>query len=61
VTPADLGHADALRLCPVIVQAYGAIDLILTPDGRHVFLEINPNGQSCGSRTRPGCRSARPW
>jgi glutathione synthase/RimK-type ligase-like ATP-grasp enzyme len=24
---------------------YGAIDLILTPDGRHVFLEINPNGQ----------------
>ncbi|MFI6177443.1 ATP-dependent carboxylate-amine ligase [Nonomuraea sp. NPDC051191] len=112
VTPADLGHADALRLCPVIVQAYvpkrvevrvtvvggelfaaeihsqvsnhtrydwrhydpgatpvlphdlpgdvagrclelverlgltyGAIDLILTPDGRHVFLEINPNGQ----------------
>ncbi|MFG1946107.1 MvdC/MvdD family ATP grasp protein [Nonomuraea sp. NPDC048826] len=112
VTPADLGHADALRLCPVIVQAYvpkrvevrvtvvggelfsaeihsqvsnhtrhdwrhydpgatpvlphdlpgevarrclelvrrlglsyGAIDLIVTPDGRHVFLEINPNGQ----------------
>jgi glutathione synthase/RimK-type ligase-like ATP-grasp enzyme len=25
--------------------AYGAIDLILTPDGRIVFLEINPNGQ----------------
>ncbi|GAA2913314.1 hypothetical protein GCM10010517_79900 [Streptosporangium fragile] len=25
--------------------AYGAIDLILTPDGRHVFLEINPNAQ----------------
>jgi hypothetical protein len=24
---------------------YGAIDLILTPDGRYVFLEINPNGQ----------------
>ncbi|MBB4917727.1 MvdC/MvdD family ATP grasp protein [Streptosporangium saharense] len=112
VTPVDVAHADALRLCPVIVQAYvpkevevrvtvvgrrvfaaeihsqvsnhtrydwrhydpgvtpirphelpgevaarcvrlverlgltyGAIDLILTPDGRHVFLEINPNGQ----------------
>ncbi|WP_214416502.1 MvdC/MvdD family ATP grasp protein [Sphaerisporangium fuscum] len=112
VTPMDLGHADALRLCPVIAQAYvpkrlevrvtvvgtrvfpaeihsqvsnhtkydwrhydpgatpirrhdlpgevsercvalvralsltyGAIDLILTPDGRYVFLEINPNGQ----------------
>lgn len=25
--------------------AYGAIDLVLTPDGRYVFLEINPGGQ----------------
>ena len=25
--------------------AYGAIDLIHTPDGRYVFLELNPNGQ----------------
>ncbi len=24
---------------------YGAIDLRLTPDGRHVFLEVNPAGQ----------------
>jgi hypothetical protein len=24
---------------------YGAIDMILTPDGRYVFIEINPNGQ----------------
>jgi glutathione synthase/RimK-type ligase-like ATP-grasp enzyme len=24
---------------------YGAIDMVLTPDGRYVFLEINPNGQ----------------
>lgn len=24
---------------------YGAIDLIVTPDGRYVFLEINPGGQ----------------
>lgn len=24
---------------------YGAIDLRLTPDGRYVFLEINPAGQ----------------
>jgi glutathione synthase/RimK-type ligase-like ATP-grasp enzyme len=30
---------DRLGLC------YGAIDLILTPDGRYVFLEINPSGQ----------------
>ena len=24
---------------------FGAIDLVLTPDGKYVFLEINPNGQ----------------
>ena len=24
---------------------FGAIDMILTPDGKYVFLEINPNGQ----------------
>ena len=29
----------ALGLC------YGAIDLILTPEGEYVFLEINPHGQ----------------
>jgi glutathione synthase/RimK-type ligase-like ATP-grasp enzyme len=28
-----------LELC------YGAIDMVLTPDGRYVFLEINPSGQ----------------
>ena len=37
------------RRCVLLVQrlglAYGAIDLILTPAGRYVFLEINPNGQ----------------
>ncbi|GIH27748.1 hypothetical protein Aph01nite_60580 [Acrocarpospora phusangensis] len=36
-------------LCVAITQAlglrYSAIDLIVTPDGRIVFLEINPNGQ----------------
>lgn len=25
--------------------AFGAIDMVLTPDGRYVFLEINPSGQ----------------
>lgn len=24
---------------------FGAIDMVLTPDGRYVFLELNPNGQ----------------
>lgn len=37
------------RLCVQLTArlglCYGAIDLILTPDGRYVFLEINPNGQ----------------
>jgi hypothetical protein len=28
-----------LQLC------YGAIDMVLTPDGRYVFLEINPTGE----------------
>jgi glutathione synthase/RimK-type ligase-like ATP-grasp enzyme len=25
--------------------AYGAIDLIETPEGGHVFLEVNPGGE----------------
>ena len=34
-----LAHVSALGL------GYGAIDLVLTPEGEYVFLEINPNGQ----------------
>jgi hypothetical protein len=37
------------RRCARLVRrlglAYGAIDMILTPEGRYVFIEINPNGQ----------------
>ena len=37
------------RLCQALVSslglAFGAIDLALTTDGRHVFFEINPNGE----------------
>jgi glutathione synthase/RimK-type ligase-like ATP-grasp enzyme len=40
---------DVARRCRQLVAelglCYGAIDLVLTPDGRYVFLEINPNGQ----------------
>jgi glutathione synthase/RimK-type ligase-like ATP-grasp enzyme len=41
---------ERLRLqCVALVRAlglqYGALDFILTPDGRYVFLELNPNGQ----------------
>jgi glutathione synthase/RimK-type ligase-like ATP-grasp enzyme len=35
--------------CRAVVRelglSYGALDLILTPEGEYVFLEINPNGQ----------------
>jgi glutathione synthase/RimK-type ligase-like ATP-grasp enzyme len=37
------------RLCCELTRRldllYGAIDMILTPDGDYVFLEINPNGE----------------
>ena len=39
---------DHAQRCVELVRrlglCFGAIDLILTPDGRYVFLEINPNG-----------------
>ncbi|WP_214102734.1 MvdC/MvdD family ATP grasp protein [Acrocarpospora catenulata] len=41
--------AEVARRCVEIVErlglCYGAIDLILTPEGRYVFLEVNPSGQ----------------
>jgi glutathione synthase/RimK-type ligase-like ATP-grasp enzyme len=37
-----------LELC------YGAIDMILTPDGRYVFVEINPSGQYLWIETQTG-------
>jgi biotin carboxylase len=46
--PHELPHDVAercLRLVAELGLCYGAIDLVLTPDGRYVFLEINPNGQ----------------
>lgn len=46
--PHDLPD-DLRRVCLELTRrlglCYGAIDLILTPDGRYVFLEINPAGQ----------------
>jgi len=33
---------------------YGAIDIILTPDGRHVFLELNPSGEFLWLERTPG-------
>lgn len=34
-----------LRYVAALGLNYGAIDLVLTPEGEYVFLEINPNGQ----------------
>lgn len=48
ITPFALPPEVAER-CRALVRelglCYGAIDLVLTPDDRFVFLEINPNGQ----------------
>lgn len=38
----------ASRLIELVVAldlVYGAVDLIVTPEGRHVFLEVNPAGE----------------
>jgi hypothetical protein len=40
------GVAQSCRdLVEALDLSYGALDLVVTPDGRYVFLEINPNGQ----------------
>ncbi len=45
--PHDLPR-DVEQHCVELVEqlglTYGAIDMIVTPDGRYVFLEINPAG-----------------
>jgi glutathione synthase/RimK-type ligase-like ATP-grasp enzyme len=46
--PHELPQDVAQRCVQLVEQlglCYGAIDMVLTPDGRYVFLEINPNGQ----------------
>lgn len=43
-----------LRLMDYFSLHYGAIDIILTPDGRHVFLELNPSGEFFWLERTPG-------
>jgi glutathione synthase/RimK-type ligase-like ATP-grasp enzyme len=46
--PYDLPPEIADRLLQLMERlglVFGSIDLILTPEGEYVFLEINPNGQ----------------
>lgn len=42
--PADI-EAACVRLVTAYGLRFGALDLILTPSGEYVFLELNPNGQ----------------
>lgn len=43
-----------LRLMDHFSLNYGAIDIILTPDGQHVFLELNPSGEFFWLERAPG-------
>lgn len=47
-------EAASLELCTRLRLNYGAIDFILTPDGRYVFLEINPVGEFFWLENLPG-------
>jgi len=38
-------HQACLRLMQELGLQFGALDFVLTPEGRYVFLEVNPNGQ----------------
>ncbi|MEM5406300.1 MvdC/MvdD family ATP grasp protein [Paraburkholderia unamae] len=43
-----------LRLMHALDLNYGAADFILTPDGRHCFLEVNPVGEFFWLEKHPG-------
>lgn len=43
-----------LRLMDHFLLNYGAIDIILTPDGKHIFLELNPCGEFFWLERSPG-------
>jgi glutathione synthase/RimK-type ligase-like ATP-grasp enzyme len=43
-----------LRLMDYFGLNYGAADFIVTPDGRHVFLEVNPVGEFFWLERHPG-------
>jgi D-alanine-D-alanine ligase-like ATP-grasp enzyme len=43
-----------LRLMDYFNLNYGAADFIVTPEGRHVFLEVNPAGEFFWLEHRPG-------
>ena len=50
----DVVEEKILRLMDYFSLNYGAIDIILTPEGRHVFLELNPSGEFFWLERSPG-------
>jgi hypothetical protein len=47
-------EAKCIQLVQTLGLAFGAIDMVLTPEGEYVFLEINPNGQWAWIEERTG-------
>src|SRR6185503_17228853 len=56
--PREVEHR-LLGLMDYFSLNYGAIDFILTPDGRYVFLEINPVGEFFWLENCPGLPISR--
>lgn len=51
--PAEV-EAACVRLVQALGLTFGAIDLVVTPEGEHVFLEVNPSGQWAWVEDRAG-------
>jgi glutathione synthase/RimK-type ligase-like ATP-grasp enzyme len=47
-------RAQVLKLMEALRLNYGAFDFIVTPEGRHVFLEVNPSGEFMWLMRYPG-------
>ncbi len=56
--PVDVSEK-LLRVMDYFGLNYGAADFIVTPDGRHVFLEVNPVGEFFWLERRPGLPISR--
>ncbi len=57
VLPPDV-EAKLRRFMSLMGLRYGCIDMIVTPSGEHVFLEVNPNGQWYFVQLRTGIEIA---
>jgi hypothetical protein len=47
-------HTRVLKLMDALGLNHGAFDFIVTPEGRHVFLEVNPSGEFMWLMLCPG-------